>query len=349
MPATPEQLLALLEAPHWKTPGSTSRKTEGPTARRTEGQAAVNVTVLDHISKGHRALADAASLAQQGTTLAARQAAAIREAQAIRSEALMGETGRVRKGTCPYCGTYGVILHKGRAQCINRHCAPAGVQRSWSLVEFAMTTQARPMAVRRTTTGIPSDARPVEWLVNFLKDTGRPVPTTTLRRIIRIYALPHWAHPVNTKAHLYSLSDVLTAHAVHAAKGNPSDCAAAAKPACSGLADAFFTADTRDTVTARMHAEDAKALCDGCPFKDPCLEVALALPDHAQHGIQGGLTAKERRTHIAGTRPTNGEKTHCVQGHPFEGDNLRIRPNGDRQCRACQKDSRRRSRAKNGR
>jgi len=67
MPATPEQLLALLEAPHWKTPGSTSRKTEGPTGRRTEGQAAVNVTVLDHISKGHRALADAASLAQQGT------------------------------------------------------------------------------------------------------------------------------------------------------------------------------------------------------------------------------------------------------------------------------------------
>lgn len=343
MPATPEQLLALLEAPHWKTPGSTSRKTEGPTARRTEGQAAMNLTVLDHISAGHRALADAASLAQQGTTLAARQAAAIREAQAIRSEVLMGETGRVRKGTCPYCGTYGVIFHKGRAQCINRHCAPAGVQRSWSLVEFAMTTPASPLGVRRTTTAMPSDVRTIEWLVNFLKDTGYPVSTTTLRRITRTYALPHWMHPLNTKVRLYSLADVLTAHAVHAVKANPSDCAAAAKPACSGLADAFFLADTKDTVTARMHAEDAKALCDGCPFKDPCLEVALTLPDHEQHGIQGGLTAKERRERRVGTKTPL--KTHCAEGHPFAGGNLIVRSTGTRECRTCTNARTRRNRA----
>ena len=343
MPATPEQLLALLEAPHWKTPGSTSRKTEGPTARRTEGQAAVNVTVLDHISKGHRALADAASLAQQGTTLAARQATAIREAQAIRSEALMGETGRVRKGTCPFCGTYGVILHKGRAQCINRHCAPAGVQRSWSLVEFAMTSQARPMDVRRTTTAMPSDVRTIEWLVNFLKGTGHPVSTTTLRRITRTHALPHWRHPLHAQVRLYSLADVLTAHAVHAVKANPSDCAATAKPACSGLADAFFNTNTYDKVGGRMHAEDAKALCDGCPFKDPCLEVALALPDHEQHGVQGGLTAKERRERRAGTKAQ--PKTHCAEGHPFSGDNLIVQSGGARECRTCANARRRRTRA----
>lgn len=27
--------------------------------------------------------------------------------------------------------------------------------------------------------------------------------------------------------------------------------------------------------------------------------------------------------------------THCPSGHPYEGANLRVRPNGDRECRAC--------------
>jgi hypothetical protein len=28
-------------------------------------------------------------------------------------------------------------------------------------------------------------------------------------------------------------------------------------------------------------------------------------------------------------------KTHCPNGHPYAGANLRIRPNGHRACRAC--------------
>lgn len=28
-------------------------------------------------------------------------------------------------------------------------------------------------------------------------------------------------------------------------------------------------------------------------------------------------------------------KTHCKHGHPYSGDNLRIKPNGKRECRAC--------------
>lgn len=34
-------------------------------------------------------------------------------------------------------------------------------------------------------------------------------------------------------------------------------------------------------------------------------------------------------------RPNNKIKTHCIRGHAFAGDNLYIKPNGERQCRAC--------------
>ena len=305
----------------------------------------MNLTVLDHITEGRKVLAEAERIAAQGTTLAMRQALALREAQAIKSQALMGETGRVRSITCPYCGTYSLLLHKGRAQCINRHCAAAGVQRNWALTELMMARPATPSGVRRTTTGIPRDVRDLHALARFFKETGYPVSLSTLNRIVKTYELPRWRHPIKTTTYLYSLSDVLTAHAVHALKSNPSDCAAAAeKPACSGLADQFFS----DGVLSKQKTEDAKALCDGCPFKDPCLETALTYPDHAQSGVRGGLSANERRARIAG-RGAPGEKTHCPQGHPYSGDNLRIRANGNRACRICSNASTLKSRKKRSR
>lgn len=298
MPASPEQLLALLEAPHWKSPGSTSRKAEGRTARRTEGQAAVNLTVIDHIAAARQVLAEAERRTAKGTAYAMRQAEALRSAQAVKSKVLMGETGDVRRITCPYCAAYGLLLVKGRAVCINRHCAPAGVQRSWAVVDLMMAQPATPKGVRRTPAR-PRDDRDLVTIVRFLAHTGRPMSLSSVQRLVRSYALPHWparSNP-NPRARAYSLSDVLTAHALEAQKrGNPSDCAAAAaKPACTGLADAFFHANTYDKTGGRMHAEDAKALCEGCPFREPCLDVALTDPDELQHGVRGGLSAKERR------------------------------------------------------
>jgi hypothetical protein len=38
-------------------------------------------------------------------------------------------------------------------------------------------------------------------------------------------------------------------------------------------------------------------------------------------------------------------KTHCPQGHPYEGDNLAIDRNGSRRCRACARDRTRAYRA----
>jgi hypothetical protein len=31
-------------------------------------------------------------------------------------------------------------------------------------------------------------------------------------------------------------------------------------------------------------------------------------------------------------------RTHCPKGHPYDGDNLGIRPDGSRRCRACGRD-----------
>lgn len=40
------------------------------------------------------------------------------------------------------------------------------------------------------------------------------------------------------------------------------------------------------------------------------------------------------------------QKSHCPQGHPYEGDNLKVNPKGWRICRACENAKKRRIRAK---
>jgi hypothetical protein len=35
------------------------------------------------------------------------------------------------------------------------------------------------------------------------------------------------------------------------------------------------------------------------------------------------------------------DRTHCPRGHPYEGENLYVRPNGGRKCRTCNRDAER--------
>lgn len=61
-----------------------------------------------------------------------------------------------------------------------------------------------------------------------------------------------------------------------------------------------------------------------------CRNRACSNPDHLEL-----VTAQEnnRRSNSASAR--NHEKTHCPAGHPYEGDNLYVRPDGKRDCKAC--------------
>lgn len=60
--------------------------------------------------------------------------------------------------------------------------------------------------------------------------------------------------------------------------------------ACSGVdSDIFFPAAEED----REATAQAKAICEGCPVREACLQYALATNQSA--GVWGGLDAGERR------------------------------------------------------
>lgn len=59
------------------------------------------------------------------------------------------------------------------------------------------------------------------------------------------------------------------------------------------------------------------------------------------------MTQKSAEQSARGAARLNKLKTHCRNGHSLSGDNLYIRPNGERQCIACRRASARRAQ-KNG-
>lgn len=75
------------------------------------------------------------------------------------------------------------------------------------------------------------------------------------------------------------------------------------------------------------------AVCHRCD-NPPCCNVA--------HLFLGTIADNNADRHAKGrtVMPTNGPdhlriRTHCPQGHPYSGDNLRIRPGGGRRCAQC--------------
>lgn len=252
----------------------------------------MNLTVLDHIAEGHDELARAARLAKEGTTLAQREAHALREAQAMKSEAIIGTHYRVRGMGCPSCGCLTLLPKNGRAWCVNRHCMVAGRQRSWAFRELAFVGPGRVMEIRRTETEQPpKDARPLRWLVAFFAETGQPVSASTLTRLASTHDLPRWKSPTDSRVRLYSLADMAIAHALRVSGMQRGECTkTAGRPPCSGLADLFF-APTQSAAAV----DAAKKLCAGCPLRQVCADTAIDHPSYQQHGIFGGLTAGERR------------------------------------------------------
>ena len=75
--------------------------------------------------------------------------------------------------------------------------------------------------------------------------------------------------------------------------------------------------------------------CDNPPCVNPAHlflgSTTDNMRDAARKGRVGGIAQRRR--------------SHCPQGHPYAGDNVRIAPRGDRTCRQCARDRERAKRA----
>jgi len=49
------------------------------------------------------------------------------------------------------------------------------------------------------------------------------------------------------------------------------------------------------------------------------------------------VTIRENVLRGMGISAMNARKTHCLRGHPLSGENLKMTPDGRRQCRACER------------
>lgn len=64
--------------------------------------------------------------------------------------------------------------------------------------------------------------------------------------------------------------------------------------------------------------------------QDGCIGPVCVNPEHLRPA-----TIRENNLRSDAPSAWNAAKTHCAQGHPFSGDNLRIKRSGQRCCRIC--------------
>ena len=69
-----------------------------------------------------------------------------------------------------------------------------------------------------------------------------------------------------------------------------------------------------------------------CPGGETCPHRRCLNPAHLEP-----VTHRENILRGRGIGALNAAKTHCPRGHPLEGENLYVPPNGDRLCRTCRR------------
>jgi hypothetical protein len=73
-------------------------------------------------------------------------------------------------------------------------------------------------------------------------------------------------------------------------------------------------------------------LTEGKTLDHLCRNTLCVNPDHLEP-----VTMRENILRGTNTAANHARKTHCVNGHPFSGENLFITKNGQRMCRTCRR------------
>ncbi len=81
------------------------------------------------------------------------------------------------------------------------------------------------------------------------------------------------------------------------------------------------------------YEKERGAIPDGLEIDHLCRNRRCVRVDHLE-----AVTHRENMLRSETPVAENARKTHCVEGHPFDEENTRVRPNGDRRCKQCERD-----------
>lgn len=96
--------------------------------------------------------------------------------------------------------------------------------------------------------------------------------------------------------------------------------------------------DNRRVMVHRLLYEIAYGpIADGLVLDHLCRVRRCVNPAHLEE-----VTSGENVLRGEGASAVNARRTHCVNGHPFDQANTYERPNGNRACRTCRREARRR-------
>lgn len=71
---------------------------------------------------------------------------------------------------------------------------------------------------------------------------------------------------------------------------------------CKGMDTAIFFPEIGKGMRGLEPYEDALAVCEGCMYRQPCLEFALEseVNDIRRYGVFGGMTPRDRERYVYG-------------------------------------------------